>query len=279
MKWKRITSEEAISALGVNAKPHLLKRLSAGLIDMVILFFGQVLLYALLSMTALASNINKYSNEIALHQEDCKVVAGYAMEEVVDETYDGKKLLHYSEEKAYYYIVNDVDFKEDTEAKKAAYNLYIETLNNSEYYADISFKYHLHNYVLGAIVSGGIIEILMFLVFPLIKNCGQTPGMFIMSIRLYNPKYVGKPRWYQYLGRFFFLYIVMMAIPYIFLAQWTILAASAVDLVVLLIDKKNRGIEDLISGVAYVEKATFRDIDEEEPIDIVEEKAEEKPNE
>ena len=59
----------------------------------------------------------------------------------------------------------------------------------------------------------------------------------------------------------------MMAIPYIFLAQWTVLAAAALDLVVLLLNKQNRGIEDFVSGVAYVEKKTFVDLDEEEPVE------------
>lgn len=279
MKWNRITSEEAISALGVNAKPHLLKRLFAGLIDVVILFFAQVLLYALLAMTPVASYVNKYQNKIITLQEEYKVAAGYALEEQVESTYNGKSILHYNEESEYYYIVHEVDFGDDTEAKNTAYKAYVEMLNQSDYYEDLTFKYHLHNYILGALVCGGIVELIMFLVIPLINNCGQTPGMLIMSIRLYNPKYMGKPKWYQYLGRFAFLFIVMMAIPYIFLAQWTVLAAAGLDLVVLLLNKQNRGIEDFISGVAYVEKKTFKDLDEEEPVEVIEEKVEEKPNE
>ena len=96
MKWNRITSEEAISALGVNAKPHLIKRLFAGLIDVVILFFCQVLLYALLAMTPVATYVNKYSNKIITLQEEYKVAAGYALEEQVESTYNGKSILHYN---------------------------------------------------------------------------------------------------------------------------------------------------------------------------------------
>ena len=239
MKWNRITSEEAINALGVNAKPHLLKRLFAGLIDVVILFFGHVLLYALISMTPIVNTLNSYSNKIVMLQEEYKVAAEYAVEEVVDSTYSGKKILHYNEEKEYYYIVHEKDFGEDIEAKNAAYKVYTTKLNESDYYADLSFKYHLHNYLLGALLSGGVMHILMFLVVPMIKNCGQSPGMLIMSIRLYNPRYIGKPKWYQYVGRFSFMFIIMFAIPYIFLAQWTILAAAGLDLVILLLNKKN----------------------------------------
>lgn len=266
MKWKRITSEEAINTLGVNAKPHLIKRLFAGLMDVVILFFSIFLLYSLVMITPISKAMNSCQSKIVTLQEEYKVEAGYANKEIVEKTYDGKNILHYDEVNEVYYIVTEKDFGDDTEAKQTAYNAYTAKLKESEYYSDLTFQYHLHNYVITIGLCGGVLEFLFFFIIPMIKNCGQTLGMFVMSIRLYNPRYVGKPRWYQYLGRFAFIFFIMTALPYIFLAEWTILVSVGINLLIILLNKKNRGLPELVSGVSFVEKLTFRDLDEEEPV-------------
>lgn len=265
----KITSEEAINTLGVNAKPHIIKRLVAGLIDMVILFFFHYGLYSLILITPMANTLKSYQNEIVLVQEDIKVEAGYSQKEIVDSTYNGQSVLHYDEPNNTYYIVVDIDFKGDSEAQKAAANKYQELINASEHYSDVTFKYHLHNYVITALFCGGITELIFLLIIPLIMNCGQTLGMMIMSIRMYNAKYVGKPKWYQYLGRFAFIFIVLSLIPFIFLAEWILLVVPGVTILVMFINKQNRALEDFVSGISFVEKKTFVDsnetIEEDEP--------------
>ena len=262
MKWNRITPEEAISTLGVNAKPHIIKRLSAGLIDMVILFFTHFGIYSLLMLTPIANTMNGYYNDAIYLAEELKLQSGYGAKEIVDSTYKGSEILHYNEEQQEYYLVKDADFGEDTEAKTAAYQTYTTLLKENEDYSDLTFKYHLHNYVITVFVAGVIVETLFLLVIPLIKNNGQTLGMMIMSIRMYNKKYAGKPHWYQYLGRFAFVFIVESALPYIFIAEWILLAVPGITVLVMLLNKENRALCDFISGIYYVEKKTFQDLDE-----------------
>ncbi len=266
MKWNGMTPEEARATLGINARPHLIKRLFAGLADMVILFFFHYMLYSLLLLTPAANTVNGYYADSIKLLEDYKVQATYAEEEVVDQNYKGDNYLHYNEDGDYYYIVKDKDFGEDTEAKKAAYQQYVTLANNSEEYRDKSFKYHLHNYIFTAVFAGGITEVIFFLAIPMIMNCGQTLGMMLFSIRMFNHKYAGKPRWYQYLGRFTFIFIIESLIPYLFLAEWILLAVPAVCILVMAIDReKHRALHDLVSGISYVEKKTFVDLYEEEP--------------
>ena len=266
MKMNGMTPEEAKATLGINAKPHLIKRLFAGLADMVILFFFHYLVYSLLLLTPAANTVNGYYKDSIMLLEDYKIQANYSEEEVVDSSYKGDNYLHYNEDDGYYYIVKDKDFGEDLEAKKEAYNKYVELVNKSEAYRDKSFKYHLHNYIFTAMFAGGITEVIFLLIIPMIMNNGQTLGMMIFSIRMFNHKYAGKPRWYQYVGRFTFTFIIESLIPYLFLAEWTLLVVPAVTVLVMAIDReKHRALHDLVSGISYVEKKTFVDTYEEEP--------------
>lgn len=267
MKMNGMTPEEAKATLGINAKPHMIKRLFAGLADMVILFFFHYMLYSLLLLTPTANIVNGYYKESIMLLEDYQVQANYGEEEVVESSYKGDNYLHYNEDGDYYYIVKLKDFGEDTEAKKTAYNAYKELANNSELYRDKSFKYHLHNYIFTAVFVGGITEVIFLLIIPMIANSGQTLGMMIFSIRMFNHKYAGKPRWYQYFGRFAFIFIIESLIPYLFLAEWILLVVPAVSIVVMAIDKqKHRALHDLVSSISYVEKKTFVNTDEEEPV-------------
>lgn len=265
MKWNKITREEAINNLGINAKPHIIKRLAAGLIDMVILFFFHYGLYSLILITPIAGTMQTYYREALLASEDLKVEAGYADKQEVESDYRGDYLVHYDEVENNYYIVINIDFGDNSEAKETAYNNYVTLLNDNEYYSDRLFKYHLYNYLITAFLAGGITELIFLLVIPLIKNCGQTLGMMILSIRMYNAKYVGKPRWYQYVGRFFFVFFVISAIPYLFMAEWTVIIMPTLTIIFMLLNKKNRALEDFASGISFVEKKTFTDIDENEP--------------
>ncbi len=275
MKWNRITREEAISTLGVNAKPHFFKRVVAGLIDMVIMFFFHYAIYSLVLITPIANTMNNYYQNALLAAEVLKVEANYAEKQVVESDYSGDYLLHYDYTENQYYIVVDIDFGEDATAKEEAYNTYKELLQTNDYYNDLVFKYHLHNYLITAFLCGGLTEIIFLLIVPLIKNCGQTLGMLVMSFRMYNAKYVGKPKWYQYVGRFFFTFFVISAIPYLFMAEWTIIVVPIVTLIIMSFNKNNRALKDFVSGISFVEKKTFVDVDEEEP-EMAEDKKEDK---
>ncbi len=134
-----------IQNLGPNSKPTVFSRLLSGLVDMLIMFFFHYALYSLVLLTPISNNLHQYWNEMQLVKEDIKVQAHYSEEEVVDASYNGNKFLHYNEEESYYYIVNDIDFKEDTEAKNAAIASFQEIIKKDDLYNGLSTSYHLHN--------------------------------------------------------------------------------------------------------------------------------------
>ena len=246
-----------------NSKPKVFARLLSGLIDMLIMFFFHYALYSLVLLTPISNNIHKFWNEMNLVREDLKVQAHYSNEEKVDEGYSGDKLLHFNEEESYYYIVNDIDFGEDTEAKQNAIASYNELIKTDDLFNGLSTSYHLHNYVITALLCGGITELIFIFIIPIIKNNGQTLGMMLCSEKMFNPKYAGKAQWYQHLGRWAFMFIVESCIPYFFLAEYTLLVVPAILIVILLINKDNRTLHDLVSGIKVIDSRTFVDTNDE----------------
>ena len=252
-----------IRDLGPNNKPTIFARLLAGLVDMVIMFFFHYALYSLVLITPISNNLHQYWNEMQLVKEDIKVQAAYSEEEKVDSGYSGNKLLHYNEEEDYYYIVNDIDFKEDIEAKNKAVATFQEIIKKDDLYNALSTSYHLHNYVVTALLCGGITELIFIFVIPIIKNNGQTLGMMICQLKMINPKYVGKTRWYQHLGRWAFMFLIESCIPYFFLAEFTLLVVPLILIIILLFNKDNRTLHDFVSQVKVIDKRTFVDTTEE----------------
>ena len=198
-----------------------------------------------------------------LIKEDIKVQAQYSKEEVVDEGYNGENLLHYNEEESYYYIVNDIDFGEDTQAKEAAIASFKELIQKDDTYNGLSTSYHLHNFIITALLCGGVTELIFIFIIPVIKNNGQTLGMMVCQEKMINPKYVGKAKWYQHLGRWAFMFIIESAIPYFFLAEFTILVVPTVLIVIMLLNKNNRTLHDFVSQVMVIDKRTFVDTAEQ----------------
>ncbi len=262
------TVEKFVKEMGPNSKPSLFKRLLAGLIDMVIMFFFHYALYSLVLLTPISQSIRDYRNSALNIQEVIKVQSGYGVEEVVDKsTYSGSKIVHYNKDTDYYYVVNDKDFGEDKAAKQEAFSNYTKMLNADETYQGYLFSYHLHNYLVTVFVCGSITELLFMFVIPTIKNTGQTIGMLICSIKMFNPKYSGKAKWYQYLGRVGFMFFVESALPYFFIAEYILFIIPIILIVVMLLNKNNRTLHDLVSGVMVIEKKTFVDNESSEVID------------
>lgn len=253
---------QLIRDLGPNSKPTIFARLLSGLIDMVIMFFFHYALYSLVLLTPISNNLHNYWNQMQLVKEDIKVQANYSYEEVVANDYSGDKFLHYNEEEDYYYIVNDIDFKEDTEAKNKAIATFQEIIQKDDLYNGLSTSYHLHNFVVTALLCGGITELIFIFIIPVIKNNGQTIGMMICQEKMINPKYAGQARWYQYLGRWAFMFIVESCIPYFFLAEFTLLVVPLILIIILMFNKDNRTLHDLVSQVKVIDKRTFVDTTE-----------------
>ena len=260
-----------------NKPTNILKRVVAGLIDMVLLFFIHFGLYSLALITPLGNLVNNYTDALKMIQDNCKLETGYGEVVQIEKGKEDNYHLYtaYKEDGTtvdYYYIIKNVEFATPSD-KQAKYNEYVSKIKEDKSYtvttylgktftlthSEASTYRHIHNYLL-TISIGFVLEALFFLTMPLIKNIGQTPGMWVAGIRMISVKDYLKPKWTQYLGRFLFIFFVESALPYFFLAEYTLLVVPGVLFLFLLFFKaKNRTLHDLVSGIMVIEKITFVD--------------------
>lgn len=250
--------------IGVNVITGSVKRLLVGLIDAALLFFLNFGLYSLVRITPIASTMNGYQLSMQLIQDEHKLETGYGevyylTQDEQQKTYPSYHLYQEEGGEARYYIVRNVVF-EDKAKRTAVYNAYAEAVNKDPEYGNASFGYHLHNYLVTAVLCGGVIEVIWFFLIPLIGGRGQTPAMMIGGIRMINSRYYGKPRWYQYLGRTAFIFFVESALPYFILSQYTVLVVPVILALFVIFTPRHRTLHDLVSGVMVIEKSTFSDI-------------------
>lgn len=257
-----------------NQPTNILKRIIAGLLDIVILFFVHFGLYSLTLITPLGNFVNNYTDAQMMIQDICKLETGYGEEVEIEQGKEGNYHLYtkYNDDGtvAYYYIVKNVSFASKEEQVKK-YNEYVKLIKENKTYTvttrlgetytinydDAAAYRHIHNYVL-TISIGFVLEAVYFFAIPMIKNNGMTPGMFIANIRMISSRDYMKPKWSQYLGRFVFIFFIESSLPYFLLAQWTMIVVPAILAVVLFFfRKKNQTLHDLVSGIMVIERSTF----------------------
>ena len=292
------TKKETTEIVEENKPTNLFKRIAAGFIDTFLLFAAAYGLYSLALITPVGDNIKSYRDCVVQIQDRCKLETGYGEKVTINQGEEGDYHL-YSEDTetgVTYYIVKNVEFATASE-KQTVYNAYVTLLNDNEksyeitayghHYTGISFGeastyYHIHNYLVTAVLIGGVLELTWFFIIPLIKNCGATPGMLCAGIRMISSKDYFKPRWTQYLGRFLFIYFIESLFPYFLIPQVTVVIVPLILMIILFFGrKKSRTLHDFVSSIMVIEKTTFiehksDDIIEVDAFDVIKDKEDNK---
>lgn len=241
-----------------DAPAHPIVRLLSGLIDMVLLFFIHFGLYSLVIATPIANAMNDHWTAMQVRQDELKLQTGYGeiyyLELGTYQSDYSKHHLYTEEGTGKYYIVKNVALASETEQANLR-NTWAKAVQDDAVYLDHSMAYHLHNYVITALFVGGVLETIWFLVIPLIAGCGQTPGMMICGLRMIHVGYYGRPKWYHYLGRTLFIFVIESCFPYFFLANWTLVLVPVIQAILVCATPRKRALHDLVSGVMVVNKA------------------------
>ncbi len=246
--------------MGPNNKPYWLNRFIAGLVDVVLLFFSVTLLYSLLVKTPVADNLNRYHQEILAIEDQSKLDSGYGYRYVIEQGEEGNYLLHYDEAEDYYYIVKTVD-----NPSKELILEYQAILDAHENYSDLCFSYDLNNYMV-ICFSGSVAELIFFFIFPICNKRRATIGQIVCGLQVISTTRTNRARWYQILGRFFFILFIESAIPYFLINKWAFLVMPILISVISLFNKENRSVSAYISATKLIEAKTFTPLVDDEKI-------------
>jgi len=262
MEQEKIIVDSLGHSIEPNAKPYWLKRVLAGIIDTTILFFAVWGLYSLALITPVANNLNFYRDEMSYYQAVEMVNAGYAIE-VVTTSDDTEHTVYYNEESNYYYYVSLVDFSDNSE-KATAYNTYLSNLDNNDNYQEVKMRYHLHNYVITAILCGGIAETIFFFIIPLTNKYRATIGKLLCGTMLYSIRNQTRVEWYDLIKRFVFLLIIESWVFYFFMAQFTYIIVPIGMYIISLFSKQGRTLHDFVSGSMVIDSRSYSPIYDDE---------------
>ena len=94
---------------------------------------------------------------------------------------------------------------------------------------------------------------------PLLLKRRQTLGKLAAGTMVINSHYQVEAKWYQMVGRFFFILIVESLIPCFFLSSvvWTPIVVSIVLFLVTLTNKDRRTLHDFVCRTKVIDKRTF----------------------
>ena len=242
--------------VGPNTPSSVFKRILSGFFDMLVLFFLQMGLYFLVSLTPINGKVVEYREELTVLQDSIKLETGYGEKFYYHDGYNTGNYHLYEDENGKY-IVQNVTFNTDEE-RNIITEKYNTAINTNEDYGTLSINYKVHSFLIYAVFTGGIVEAIYFIAVPLIKNNGQTLGMMLCGIRYISTADYEKPKWYQYLFRFLFIYVVESLLPYFLIGYLGTMAIVPVILIIVLFtNKKHMTVHDFVGRIMAKEKITF----------------------
>ena len=136
----------------------------------------------------------------------------------------------------------------------------IKAINEDEEYLNERFAANLRGYIfeaLAALITEGIV----LLAVPLLNKDKATPGKLMMSVMLFSESRQGKAKGLQILLRFLFVFFVDSLILYMFAGIFTFLLVPVIRLTEMLINKDNKTLLDLMTGLKVIEKLSYDGID------------------
>ncbi len=131
-----------------------------------------------------------------------------------------------------------------------------EVLNGHSVYQYELLAANLHGYILKAIACFAA-ELLILLVFPLLNKEKQTPGKRMTGLLAFNERRHCKITWYQVLFRFLFILVIDSLVLFLWTGTLTFLLVAVLRLIEILLNRKNKTICDLLTGVMIIEKLSY----------------------
>lgn len=241
-----------------NVKPNIILRLAAALIDICSIFLLSLGAYSLFGKTSLGASVTKYNEEIVTIQDSYKLqtlvegsteTIGYKIYES-EEGYANATGLVHTDDVGNYRVVNNSTISD------ALKNAYSAALKKDVSYQNASFNYRLCDFgVMSLAIS--IAEIILIFAIPMTNKRRATIGKLLAGTQLITYKIEGPAKWYQLIGRFFFVLIIETLLPYLFVSTLALIIAPVIALVISLINKKGRTLRDLITGTMIIDKRSY----------------------
>lgn len=248
----------------INRPAHWSMRIAAGVIDLCLIFLALFGLRYLLFLTPMGTTYNNLVNEAI------KISDTYKLEKLVegsDETfgymlYEGEE--KYEEHvKAGYLVYQDEDNKNYVVANHEEISKEVQQAFNKKVNGDQVFRGYRFD---AQLLEFGVVSIAMtvgegvfLLGIPLLNKRRASLGKLAAGTMVINNKFEVEAKWYQMLGRYFWILIVESLLPLLLISNVFItpLIVGSLLFVITLFNKKRRTLHDFISRTRVIDKRSF----------------------
>lgn len=249
-----------------NKPAHWSMRMAGAIIDICLIFLALMGFQYLFKLTPMGTALND-NNYAALRISD-----SYKLQQLVegsDETF-GYKMYEDNENYEAYVKKGYIVYQEEGDSQvnylvvpydspsKEMQTAFSKAVNADEQFKNYTFNARLIEFGIVAL-SGTCAEVIFLLGIPLIIKKRQTLGKLAAGTMIINSHYLSEAKWYQIVGRFFWILIVESLIPCFFLSS-VILTPIVVCIVLFLItltNKDRRTLHDFVCRTKVIDKRTF----------------------
>ena len=240
-----------------NTRPRLLARVLTALVDIFLVFLLGFLLLTLEQSTPISNKYHSLRSELVQMNDSIKLETNYGYKFYEDQEGYSTYVLSFTEyedkEAGKKYIVRDNENISD-EVKTAFQN----AINNNGVYQSKYLTYRATAFGLEMLAIGSV-ELVMFLIIPLVNKRRQTIGGYVAITCLISNK-ESKVKWWQLLIRFLFILIIETALPLYFITELgALIVVVLVNVAVMFISKGSyRTLRDYVSSTKIIDKNTYK---------------------
>ena len=247
-----------------NKPAHWMMRIAGGIIDVCLLFLSLYGLRYLFFMTPMGK---AYDNNA---YEAIKISDTYKLEKLVDGSDETFGYMMYEEDEKYASLVKSgYQVYQDAENKNyiVANHDDISSECQKAFNAAVTGNQDYKNYTFNArLIEFGIISISMtiaeavfLLGIPLLNKRRATLGKLAAGTMVIHNRFEVAAKWYQMLGRFFWILIFESLLPLLFISNAIItpLVVGTLMFIITLFNKNRRTLHDYITVTRVIDKRTF----------------------
>ena len=247
-----------------NKPAHWMMRIAGGVIDVCILFLTLLGLRYLFMMTPMGTS---YNNNV---YEAVKISDSYKLEKLVDGSEETFGYMMYEDNEKYaslvksgYQVYQDEENKNyivanNDEISKECQKAFNAAVTGNQDYKNYTFNARLIEFGIISI-SMTIGEVVFLLGIPLLNKRRATLGKLAAGTMVINNKYEVAAKWYQMLGRFFWILIFESLLPLLFISNaiLTPIIVGALMFLVTLFNKNRRTLHDFITVTRVIDKKSY----------------------
>ena len=254
--------EQVVEDKKENQPLPLLARVAYTIIDFGLMAMAFIGLYQLALHTPISNNLHQALSDMNEIQIELGVQTGYFIKTYLQEG-EKNNYKKYEDEGGIYYYQPDSEHEND----------YYTALKDDVTYSDLKFNYTVNSYAIAS-TCFFISEIVFLFIIPITNKRRATVGILFAGGQVISKKYVSRAKWYQHLGRFFFIFIIDTLLPYFFFGEVALLVLPLITILVSFTNKARRTVHDLISGMMIVDKRTFIPLVDHDTTDSIPDKVE-----